>query len=275
MSAQPSIVLKAWAQPAQTPRALLIDWELRPGYETGEVYVMRSPNGMPGTWTALNELPLPYNGVLIDTPPQDAGFADFHYRLVVTHEGRDYACPSFLAYDMLTRQEYADVRRMLSTQLQRWVLREGMRMWHYVIAPGHAGVVNTNLDPETFQQAGPACAAEAQVTHVSAPFGYLPPVLTIVKFTAGTSEQDAPDPEGLGRARSKATRLFTTPYPKPGANHVLVHPHSGERWAIGETVKAYRYRGLATLRYEVSAEALLPYDERHKLIPPPIPRDRL
>jgi len=253
-----------WVQPHIGPAGAVLMWNLPPHLLDGTVYPYQSRNGMPGTWEPLGA-GVPANGSAQVQIQRGSVLEDHHYRLILQHGDQEYRSRPVNTYGRLSRHEFDTMGAMFHTLLASWKMQNGIRMWHY--CPSVSRELATGTNPTT---TNPLDSCPAQDSYPDAPRGYDPPVYVIIQVAGALQENAAPNQTGQTDAQ-KITLLRMLPHPKPGRGHVLVNPHTDERWVLHATQKVHAFRGFAPIQYAMQAEVLDRQDRRYRLIPPPIP----
>ena len=262
-------------QPAYGKRTAFVTWVLQAGFDQGDIYVYRSPNGV-SDWTLLNEDPV--RGL---NHFEDAVFVVenriqlTHYRLVLELNGQEYLSPVIGMLGKLTRNDYAGARLMMSLELQRMRKGNGIQMLLFI--PLTTGVPGPGVeDPRTNQQFNVATPSpDADCYGQRFVGGFAKPVSTWVELMdIGVLDikEDARDNDNEDE-QTLAARVLA--FPRPRRDYMLVHVETDNRYVIGGAegqdsgiVKPYYFKGVVPIAYDVKMQLLMRSDPRYRV---PIP----
>lgn len=258
-------------QPSYGDRKVLISWVLARGFRRMKVYVFRAVNNGAPPWTALTQSAVmgqsfEDNAFYIDNKAQTV-----YYRLVgVDYSGTRYDSPIIGMFDKLSRAEYGAVYKMLKLEYTRMRSGNGLRVLHYM--PLSEGEENPSYDEETGQQLIATCPDDG---NYGLPYkgGYGPPVQTWAELMQIGPEISIDKPDGKGADTTYNLRARMLAFPKPLTNHLIVHPATDNRYAVGEQVQPYLFKGLIPIAYDVQLRLLARNDPRYKVPVPPQEND--
>ena len=258
-------------QPSYGARKVLISWVTAVGFPDLKFYILRSiHNGAP-PWKALSSTAVEGSSFEDDAFVIDNRMQQVHYRLVaVDPEGNQYNSAVVGMYDKLTRGEYGAVHKMLKLEYTRMRAGNGLRVLHF--QPLADGTPNPNFDPETGQTLIATCPDDG---NYGLPYegGFGPAVQTWIELMQVGPEVNMDKPDGKGADTTYDVRAKMLAFPKPMTNHLIVHPATDNRYAVGEQVQPYLFKGLVPIAYDVSLRLLRREDPRYKLPVPQLEND--
>lgn len=248
-----------------------ITWAI-PSWNAGNVYFYRSISGVPGSWEILNpDTPQTgLSGVFMDNTPMTDMLLPVHYRGLIdqgTAPAGWLQGPAVTALDQMTRREYCITRETLRREYTMMRVRNGLPCWHFVLKDG--GPTATNVDPDTKQILGHACAGEPQTGyHQVFAGGFQPPVQTWAMMTALDPEDHKVRADATGDDPEANAKFRLLAFPKPGRGHLLVFPGNDRRYVVRDPILPYKLRGNSPLIWECEG-LLLNRDDLRYTIPLP------
>ena len=257
-------------QPSHGDRKVLVSWVLAQGFASLKVYVLRSVHNGAPPWVAISNSAVPGQSFEDDAFVIDNRMQTVHYRLVgVAADNTRYDSPIVGMFDKLTRAEYGGVHKMIKMEYTRMRSGNGLRAFHYL--PLVEGENNPNYDEETGQHLIATCPDDDSY---GLPYlgGYGPPVQTWLELMQIGPEINTDKPDGKGADTSYNVRARMLAFPKPMTNHLVIHTPTDNRYAVGEQVQPYLFKGLIPIAYDVQLRLLSRSDNRYK-VPVPALRD--
>lgn len=262
-------------QPSYGSRKTLVTWTVLDEYEDGDFYVLRSPDGV-RSWKLLNVVPANNFQLEDDLFIVDNRVQVTHYRVYLKHPTLgEFDSPPIGLFDTLTRSEYGIARNIMLREIARMHNgRNAVEVLHYI--PLASGTPNPHYDPDTNQKYGAECPSTGpEDASYGLPFigGYGLPIRTWVELKSMAPEVTSVDNAGLGNTEQVVVRRARmVAAPKPHRGHLLVNVHTDDRYAVGEEIIPYRFRGVAPVAYDVTLHLLRRGDPRYRVpIPNPLP----
>lgn len=261
-------------QPAYGFEQALIQWTLTPGYEDGNVYVYRSPNGVEVSdeWEIINlDTPVTGSNFFIDNNLNDQNsFRHYFYRLVLEKNGTYYDSPIMGMFNEgLNKTEYGVLRYMRKQEYLRMRSRNGVRILHCI--PTIQGTFSDNVDQVLLTRLGVPCKDGEK----DSPDMYEGNNLFTKQFStivqswaeiqsigAVTVEQSE---ETLNNTFSQQFKLRLLGFPTPEIGHMIVLPNTDKRLIITNQINPFNFKGYLPVAYEVIAEELPRTDSRYKI----------
>lgn len=260
-------------QPSYGKRQSLLNWRVLPGFETGDFYVYRSPDGV-SDWVLLNE-----------DPVRGLAYADNdfvihgrinvpHYRLLLEHQGVSYDSPIVGLHDNITRGQYNGARRIMQLEFRR-MKHNGLCLLLY--KPLQRGIPNPDIVADTGQIVGmrkPDPATDSYGQQFVG--GFEAPIPTLVEFMSFSevSHTEAPDATDDSDERIIGARIL--PYPFIGVDDLLVDTRTDNRYGVAKIDEPFCVRGMPalTIGYQITLKILRREDPRYR-VPVPFPAPSL
>ncbi len=236
-----------------------------------KVYVLRSVHNGAPPWVALTNSAVSGQSFEDDAFIVDNRMQVTHYRLVgVDADNKRYDSPIVGMFDKLTRAEYGGVHKIIKMEYTRMRAGNGLQAFHYL--PLVEGEENPNYDTETGQQLIATCPDDGSY---GLPYlgGYGPPVQTWIELMQIGPEINVDKQDGKGADSTYNVRARMLAFPKPMINHLIVHPTTDNRYAVGERVQPYLFKGLIPISYDVELRLLNRNDQRYKVPVPALRKD--
>jgi hypothetical protein len=259
-----------FVQPSFGKQRSILKWSLLPGYENGDIYVYRSPTGLPFSpdWELLNEdHPVRNVDFYEDTYLLDTSkFRQWHYRLLLEHTSGEYDSPIMGMFsEQFTRSQYGLLYKMRRMEALR-MRHNGVPVMHCI--PSRNGERSDAYNPYAGSVGGWECLAPDS-------FGtwFQNGFKTIVQTRAELLQvgpQNKQTLEGGGaQVEQQQFKIRLLGFPVPEVGHIIVLPFSDARYVITGNVVPFLLRGFLPVAYEVDAELLNRSDALYK-IPLPI-----
>lgn len=268
-------------QPSYGAGKALVNWQLKPRYRGGEVYVYRSLDGNE-PWDLLNEnTPVIFADTFEDTtffPRENLRVA--HYRLLLVFEEKTYPSPTIGLLDRIKRHEYGAVHTMMSREFLRMRAGNGVMVW--LLPPLVSGEVAAGVDPLTFQKLSEDCIQKTDGCTVNTDGfgnvyagGFGTPLLTWVEFRDAAllhKEDDAAAGNVPKDFVKNAARFLAFPRPQPG--YVVASPDTDNRFVVQTSIRAYNFKGTIPVAYDAELRILDRNDPRYRVKLPPLPAEK-
>jgi hypothetical protein len=236
------------------------------------IFVFRSVDGV--KFELLNDQPVVLTPYYIDsTLPADNRIDNVYYRLLLIHEGQEYDSNIIGFFDKLTRYEYGMVHAMIQRKFLHMRTGNGLEVLFYV--PLTTGTPCDYYDPETQQVTGVDCpdkyAGNPEMDCFGQKFrgGYTKPVNTWMKVLDSGPIMIIDSEAGLGQVDEYTVQAHMLAFPRPKKDDLIIHPPTDNRYAVGEVVKPYMFKGIVPIAYDVKLHLLRRDDPRYRV---PIPK---
>lgn len=250
--------------PSYGTHSCLVKWIVQEGFESGDFYIYRSPDGG-GNWELLNPV---VDGV--EQPINALEFEDNnflftgrigtpHYRILLEHEGEDYDSPVVGAYGKLNEREFNLCRRILQLELRRIkTARNGIKV--LVFKPLTRGTVCRCVDVKSGQHVAsslcPICYGQGFEGGFTRPFVTWMEKNQISPTAVMDSEIGSSDP--------KKITVAIPSFPALRTGDMVVYPEVDARYLV-ESCQPYLFRGISPVRYDATLDLLRRTDIRYKL----------
>lgn len=260
-------------QPSYGSRNVLLSWTVSSCFPSLKYLVFRSVHNGAPPWELITEDYILTTQFIDEAFVVDNRMQQVHYRLsAIDSDGNEYDSPIVGMFDRLTRSEYGAIHKIMLQEYKRMRSGNGLRVFHY--SPLLEGEPNEAYDPETGQQLIATCPDDGSY---GLPFkgGYGPPVQTWVELMKVGPEINSDKPDGKGAITQYNLQARMLAFPKPMLNHLIIHPTTDNRYAVGEQVQPYLFKGLVPIAYDVTLQLLSRNDPRYKVPVSPLQADPL
>ena len=255
-------------QPAFGQHTVVIAWDTPVECLGGSYFIYRSALGIKGTWELLNEFAPLQHGIChwVDDGQSIPPAGDtIHYRLLyVAPDGTEYDSDVVGLWDTLPREEYGMARMILNNEFFEMQHCGGIPVWQCV--PLAFGELADNMDKATAQP-----VAVAGQGNYGLPFkgGFAPPLLTWVKFDT-VQHKSADRDDGMGFDEDVNIQGRFLAFPRLRRGHMIVNPHTDDRYVVASEVTPYLLRGMVPVAYSAGLTRLCQEDYRRRFPVPPI-----
>jgi hypothetical protein len=261
-------------QPSYGARKTLITWDLDPAY-TGSVHIFRSPDGA-GDWKLLNPTAVTSDNFYEDTTfTIQNRFMVPHYRLLLIDSNAvEHDSPIIGILDELRRQEYGGLSKIMKLEYLRMSRGNGVQVLHYKVKT--RGTLSDLYDPETGAQIGDdSCDTDSSFGQKFVD-GFRRPFLTWCEFLDVGPTLVLDKEKGLGAVDQHHVVGRFLAFPRLAPGDLIVHVPTDNRYAIGEEIKPFMFRGLMPVAYTAKMVLLQRNDPRYRVplpdsLPPVIP----
>lgn len=259
-----------FVQPSYGLKSSLITWTLAPGYEGGQVYVYRSPTGVPESedWVLLN----PDTPVAVVNFFEDEEFISlqYSYRLLLEHPSGEYDSPIVGVFsEQLTRGQYGLLHQLRQNEYLR-MRHNGVPVFHCI--PSVEGEYASGYNQYTGSLAGIHCTSPGSFGSWFKN-GYKTIVQTRAEISGIAPVSLKEDEQGKHKKTEQMFQLRLLGFPKPEVGHVIVLPYSDRRLVIAGNIQHYELRGFLPVAYDANAGFVDVDDPRYKLELPPLQSD--
>lgn len=260
-------------QPSYGNKRALVTWAVTSDIADGEFHVYRSPDGS-GNWELLNVDPVTGTSYE-DTTLVPGNLQDIpHYRVLCVKDDAEYDSPIIGIYNLLTRKEYAVCSKILKMEFLQLSRGEGLKVLVY--KPLQSGEVSDQVDPDTLQHTGVPCPS---LDHEDNSYdqiykeGYARPVLTLMRITDNGPIVVMDRQNGLSTRDENMIQARFLGYPHITTGDMIVNYETDDRYAVTDTVKAYKFKGVFPVAFDAKLQMLSRKDVRYKVpVPTTIPK---
>lgn len=256
--------------PSYGKNTCVVNWMLLPQYLDGMVFVFRSTDGV--RFDLLNEQPLIRAAYYIDeTMPADNRIDMIYYRLLLVHTTGEYDSPIIGFFDKINRYEYGLVHSIIQKEFLKMRSGQGLEILYY--CPLTAGTPCEFVDIESQQVTGAECedgSGDPTQDCYGQKFkgGFAAPVKTWMKIQESGPIVIIDSEVGLGQVDEYTAQARMLAFPRPKRDDLIIHVPTDNRYAIGEVVKPYMFKGIVPVAYEVKLHLLRRDDPRYRV---PVP----
>ena len=244
----------------------VVTWEVDPSILSGDFYVYRSPDGT-GEWELLNTDKI--NGLILE----DDSFSMTdrtrvpHYRVLCEHGGEEYESPVIGLFETLTRKEMGFINKAKHEELLRMRGGNGLQVFFYPARIG--GLPCSYVDKETEVHHGHGCAGTEDDCYGTGLIGgWRKPMVLWAELYKQSPQAGSQAKENVGQTddRTMTIRLLTPFVPQVG--DMIVLPRTDDRFLVGEQTTTHKFKGVAPLATDVTAEMLPRNHDAYRLIRP-------
>ena len=263
-------------QPGYGTRTCAITWNVPAELQRGTVFIYRSMTGL-GPWTIVNDKKhgTPASvGYFVDRVDAfiESTLMTMHYRLLLEVEKEKFDSPIVNLRTHLTPREYGIVKDIMFLELKN--MRSGNGVPAFIFAPLRRGIPAPGFDFETNQMQGTGMTVPGQESYGEAFVGgYGPPAITWVMKMGAMTTAFTKSPDGNGSQESTEVSARLLAFPRPVSNYMIVLPLMDERYAVGEIIKPFMFKGMLPIGYEVRLNPIPRTDARYKVPVPPMPEE--
>ena len=269
-------------QPAYGFEQALISWTLNPSFDSGHVYIYRSPNGVEVSdeWEILNlDNPVIGTNFFIDNELDDKNFfRHYFYRLVLEFDDQFYDSPVIGMFNEgLNKSEYGVLRYMRKQEYLRMRSRNGVRVLHCI--PTIQGTLSDGVDPVLSGRLGTPCKDGDKedpemyegTNLFTKQFSTVSQTWAEIQSVGALTVEQVED--SLNNFLSQQYKLRLLGFPTPEVGHMIVLPNTDKRLLITNNINPFLFKGYLPIAYEVVAEELPRTDSRYKIPLPVLNQD--
>jgi len=245
-----------------------IVWETSAAAVGEDIYLYRSAQGLPDTWTRITPTPRARNGSFVDTTvPRDDLHSFYYYRGLIADSADETTWlkgESISALSSLTRREYGIIKTILRREWRDMVRGNGVEALHCVLKKG--GELAAGVDPVTGIPATNACPGTPGYGYGQTyAGGFHPPVKTRVRFLKIGVKKDADTPDATGQRQDKEVGLRLMAFPRPRNGHLIILPDSDRRYVLTDSIQPFWFKAEHPVAWECQAMLIDHRDARHQL----------
>jgi hypothetical protein len=259
-------------QPSYGRESVFLTWTI-PGYEDGDIYVYRSPTGIPvaDDWELLNENdPVQDVNFYADSTFYDKhDFRKWYYRLLLVHDDQEHDSPIVgMFFEALNKTEYGLLYTMRRREFLRMRQGNGVRVFHCIPSTtGPKAEAYNSISGKNMAQ----CDNDDSLGTLFDQ-GFRTCFQTWAEISQAGPQQLEQLQDGAGFNEVQKFRIRLLAFPQPEQGHVIVLPASDQRFIVDGEIQPYLFKGFAPVAYDVQASYLSKSDPRHRLeMPTPLP----
>lgn len=251
-----------------------IEWEVTSGVVGENIYLYRSPLGLPGTWERITPDPQTRAGTFVDTGvPRDDLHAFHYYRgLIADSDVEDtwLRGEAISALSTLTRREYHVIKTILRREWRDMVRGNGVAALHCIAK--ESGELASGVDPVMRVTSAAACPGDTNYGYGQLfAGGFHEPVATRVRFLQIAKQADTDTEDATGARQDREVSLRLMAFPRPRKGHMIVLPDSDRRYVLTDSIQPFWFKAEYPVAWECKAMLIEQRDARHKLPSPDQP----